>query len=279
MVAHRPAALQQRRRRTLPAAVAPAQRPAVALGLRSAGSRFRGQGGSPGIKGEMGRVAPAPYRALARRCSGFPPTREGRRRAKRRARATGQEVEQLRGLVAEMRPKLESVSRAQFEEFVARLRGGDGDEGVSSRSDQARSANGAAIAPESAPLMSYHEFLTYLRSGRSQLAKEVRIATNQDGNNNTGKVKQAFFGAQRFLQEHPQHRSTVAALSIREWFDITQSSMAADWLRFYALAARLRGNDEYGAQGGVGGKGLRARSGAAYGSTGSSRGRSHPTTS
>lgn len=147
--------------------------------------------------------------------------------------ATGREVDQLRGLVAEMRPKLESVSRAQFEEFVARCAAAM--ETKESLLDlirqEARTA--PAIATEPAPLMSYHEFLAYLRSGRSKLAKEVlRIATNQDGNNNTGKVKQAFFGAQRFLQEHPRHRSTVAALSVREWFDITQSGMRDDWLRF-----------------------------------------------
>lgn len=147
--------------------------------------------------------------------------------------ATGREVDQLRGLVAEMRPKLESVSRAQFEEFVARC--ATAVETKESLLDLIRQEAGTApaIAPESASLMSYREFLAYLRSGSCKLAKDVlRIATNQDGNNNTGKVKQAFFGVQRFLQEYPQHRSAVAALSVREWFEVTQSGLAADWLRF-----------------------------------------------
>ena len=147
--------------------------------------------------------------------------------------ATGREVDQLRGLVAEMRPKLESVSRAQFEDFVARCAAAV--ETKESLLDLIRREEGTApaIGPASAPLMPYSEFLAYLRSGRSQLAKEVfRIAKNRDGNNNQGKVKQAFFGVQRFLQEYPQHRSTVAALSVREWFEVTQSGMAADWLRF-----------------------------------------------
>ncbi len=147
--------------------------------------------------------------------------------------ATGREVDQLRGLVAEMRPKLESVSRAQFEEFVARCAAAV--ETKESLLDLIRreEVTAPAIGPASAPLMSYREFLAYLRSGSCELAKDVlRIATNQDGNNNTGKVKQAFFGVQRFLQEYPQHRSTVAALSVREWFEVTQSGMAADWLRF-----------------------------------------------
>ena len=147
--------------------------------------------------------------------------------------ATGREVDQLRGLVAEMRPKLESVSRAQFEDFVARCAAAV--ETKESLLDLIRQEAGTApaIGPASASLMSYREFLAYLRSGSCKLAEDVlRIATNQDGNNNTGKVKQAFFGVQRFLQEYPRHRSAVAALSVREWFDVTQSGMAADWLRF-----------------------------------------------
>ena len=81
--------------------------------------------------------------------------------------------------------------------------------------------------------MPYRDFLAFLRSRRSDLAKEIlRIATNADGNNNTGKVKQAFFGVQRFLQEYPHHRTTVERLSIRSWFDVKQSTLLSDWRAF-----------------------------------------------
>ena len=76
------------------------------------------------------------------------------------------------------------------------------------------------------------EFLSFSRSRRSNLAKEIlRIATNADSNNNTGKVKQTFFGVQRFLQEHPQHRPTVENLPF-DWFDIRQSDMSSDCVHF-----------------------------------------------
>ena len=78
--------------------------------------------------------------------------------------------------------------------------------------------------------MPYRGFLAFLRSRRSKLAKDIlHIATNADGNNNTGKVKQAFFGVQRFLQEYPQHRSTVDRLPTRSWFDVKQSALLSDW--------------------------------------------------
>lgn len=149
--------------------------------------------------------------------------------------ATGREVEQLRVLVAEMRPKLQSVSREQFEQFVAQC----------AAAVQTKESLLDLIRQEAPPvdlggaaLMPYRDFLAYLRSSRAQLAKEIlRIANNEDGNNNQGKVKQAFFGVQRFLQEYPRHRPTAVNLPIRNlsprtWFNVMESDMADDWRRF-----------------------------------------------
>ena len=84
------------------------------------------------------------------------------------------------------------------------------------------------------PLVSYGEFLNYLDSQTSPVAKQIlRIAKNLDHNNNTGKVKQAFYGIQRFLQEFPAHRHYVAGLPDDEWFDVSSESMMfEDWRRF-----------------------------------------------
>lgn len=139
--------------------------------------------------------------------------------------ATGREVEQLRGLVAEMRPKLQSVTREQFERFVAQCAAAI--ETKESLLNLIRQEAPPVVLGRTA-LMPYLDFLAYLRSSRAKLAKEIlHIATNQDGNNNTGKVKQAFFGAQRFLQEYPRHRPSVANLSVRAWFDVMGSGMKA----------------------------------------------------
>lgn len=142
----------------------------------------------------------------------------------------GREVQQLRDVVQSMRPKLKAVSRNDFETFVKECTAA-----VASKEEilDAIRQKAPAVRLSQSQLMSYGDFLKYLRTRRGTLAREIlQIATNQDGNNNTGKVKQAFFGVQRFLQVYPEHRSTVANLNPTKWFDINQSNMAADWKRF-----------------------------------------------
>lgn len=149
--------------------------------------------------------------------------------------ATGREVEQLRVLVAEMRPKLQSVSRRQFERFVARcIAAAETKKAILDLIGQKEPGG----AQSRTALMPYGDFLAYLRSSRAKLAKDILlIANNEDGNNNQGKVKQAFFGVQRFLQEYPRHRPAAANLPIRnlstrDWFNVMESDMADDWRRF-----------------------------------------------
>ena len=142
---------------------------------------------------------------------------------------TGQEVERLREVVNGMRPKLETVSLRQFADFVSECTAK-----VKSKEaliDLIREE--APASPTSpAPLLSYTAFLDYLESQSDPLAVDIlHIATNQDGNNNTGKVKQAFYGVQRFLQEYPGHQPTVEGLPL-EWFDVMDSPLGGDWIQF-----------------------------------------------
>ena len=143
---------------------------------------------------------------------------------------TGSEVQQLRRVAIDMRPKLSPISQEDLREFVS---------GCTAKVDSKEALlelireETPVLAPGGSSLMPYRDFLAFLRSRRSKLAKEIlRIATNTDGNNNTGKVKQAFFGVQRFLQEYPQHRSTVERLTTRSWFDVKESALLSDWRVF-----------------------------------------------
>ena len=55
---------------------------------------------------------------------------------------------------------------------------------------------------------------------------------NVDGNNNGGKIKHAFYGVQRFLQEYPQHIQFVASLPPNNWFNVAESPLWSDWCSF-----------------------------------------------
>ncbi len=143
---------------------------------------------------------------------------------------SGGELNELRSFVESMRPKLSPVTMEQFSDFVAQC------------TDKIDSQEALlALIREEMPnpdlglpsLISYGDFLNFLASQTSPVANEIlNIAKNLDRNNNTGKVKQAFFGIQRFLQEYPVHRNRVATLADDEWFDVSKDSMFEDWSRF-----------------------------------------------
>lgn len=142
---------------------------------------------------------------------------------------TGQEVERLREVANGMRPKLETISLQQFTGFVSECTA----KVVTKEALIDLIREEAPASPTgSGSLVSYKDFLDYLGEQNNPLAAEIlRIATNQDGNNNTGKVKQAFYGVQRFVQEYPMHRTTVDGLPL-QWFDVLESGFANDWIEF-----------------------------------------------
>ncbi len=143
---------------------------------------------------------------------------------------TGNELDELRQVADSMRPQLSLIPKTELEAFVAQCT-------VQVESKEALleliREEMPSVELNQSSIMPYNQFLTYLRSRRSRLSREIlTIATNADNNNNTGKVKQAFFGVQRFLQEYPHHRDLVEGLSVREWFDVMQSELSDDWLEF-----------------------------------------------
>ncbi len=142
---------------------------------------------------------------------------------------TGREVDQLHTVVNSMRPKLSLITREQFVQFVSECTAKE--QTKEALLDLIRQEIPAlTLGPGS--LEPYQHFLSYLKSRRSNLAGEIlRIATNEDGNNNTGKVKQAFFGVQRFLQEYPHHREFIESLPLR-WFDVADSYLLPEWKKF-----------------------------------------------
>ena len=143
---------------------------------------------------------------------------------------TGSEITELRELAVGMRPWLTPMTLNQLEEFVSECTAHiDSKEALLDLIRQEL----PAYAFSQSVLLPYRDFLSYLRTRRSRLASEIlRIATNADNNNNTGKVKQAFYGVQRFLQEYPQYFEYVETLSVRNWFDAMQSDLSDDWLEF-----------------------------------------------
>ena len=156
---------------------------------------------------------------------------------------TGDEIEQLRGIVDHVRPRLTGVTQQQFRDFVSQCA-----EKTDSQEALLDLIRQEMPAPDfgPAPLTAYGAFLDFLATHTSPVAGQaLEIARNWDGNNNTGKVKQAFFGVQRFLQEYPHHRAFVEALPDDEWFDVADSLLMPDWRRFLADFAE-EANPAYG---------------------------------
>ena len=145
----------------------------------------------------------------------------------------GKEIDQLRYVSESIRSDLVHVPIDELRQFVTRcLSAVDMQEALLQLiREETPAADSPALVQGS--LISYLEFWDYLERSSSAVAKEVlSIAKNKDGNNNTGKVKQSFFGIQRFLQEHPEHHSYVESLDDNEWFDLLGSPIIEDWIEF-----------------------------------------------
>ena len=116
------------------------------------------------------------------------------------------EIDQLRAVADSIRNELDYCDESQLEDFVRLCL--DSVETQEALLELIREETATNGSPEggSRNLIPYRELWDHLEQSSSALAKEVLdIAKNKDGNNNTGKVKQAHFGVQRFLQEYP-HR-------------------------------------------------------------------------
>lgn len=145
-------------------------------------------------------------------------------------RVSGPELIQLKEVAESLRPLLDAIPMDSFRVFVQQCL--NKIEAQEALFDLVRDEMPPAdLAPR--PLVPYRQYLDRLRDSPGALDHEILdIALNVDGNNNGGKVKHAFYGVQRFLQEYPQYVVFVAALPPDRWFDIAGSHMEADWKRF-----------------------------------------------
>ena len=145
-------------------------------------------------------------------------------------RICGDELIALQKFADTIRPQLAPVSLESFKEFIGRcLQKIDSQEALLQLIRE--EVPDATVEPSQ--LIPYSNFLDLLDKSTNPLEQQIKtIARNLDGNNNSGKVKQAFYGVQRFLQEYPQHIQLVSALPQQEWFDVSDSELANDWRNF-----------------------------------------------
>jgi len=144
--------------------------------------------------------------------------------------ARGEELDLLRRFVRNLRPNLESLSLDDFRAHVSQF----------NALNSSREALLDLIRQETlesdtldAELIPYQRFLEFLETQDSSVASQIlEIAHNRDGNNNTGKIKQAFYGVQRFLQLHPSRAREVADLPDDEWFEVASGPFAGEWRNF-----------------------------------------------
>ena len=142
----------------------------------------------------------------------------------------GGELHELRAEAERIRSNLTAVSDEQFQQFVSECMGKV--ETQEALLDLIRSETPShEFGPEG--LLSFRDLWGLLEASSTEMASDLlAIAKNLDGNNNNGKVKQAFYGVQRFLQEYPAHKAFVANLSEEEWFDVRDSDLWVDWSQF-----------------------------------------------
>jgi hypothetical protein len=142
----------------------------------------------------------------------------------------GEELAELRSFAESIRPRLQAVPLDSFRNFVGQcLTKVDSQEALL---DLIRTEMPPpSIGPR--PMISYRAYLDSLRPSTNPLDQEIlTIALNLDQNNNGGKVKHAFYGIQRFLQEYPQHIPFVASLPRDQWFDVSGSPLERNWRAF-----------------------------------------------
>ncbi|OGO53025.1 MAG: hypothetical protein A2148_00840 [Chloroflexi bacterium RBG_16_68_14] len=87
--------------------------------------------------------------------------------------------------------------------------------------------------PGPAPLIPLSEFIRWCSAQPGFAAEEVvKIHKNVDQTNRQGHIKQAFYGAQRFFQEFPEHLSYLRSQAPDQPFELDESPMIGDWIAF-----------------------------------------------
>ena len=142
----------------------------------------------------------------------------------------GQELSDLREFSRSILASLNSMSLDLFRDFVSRCNSlHDTKEALLGLIREETSVAGGSTGP----LIPYSSFLEFVEQHGGDIAEQILlIARNADGNNNTGKIKQAFYGVQRFLQENPHYISQVSQHPTSEWFDVGATGLVDKWRDF-----------------------------------------------
>ena len=157
--------------------------------------------------------------------------------------AEGDELALLRDFTETLRTRLEPVSLDAFRAYVSRCNELHGSQEALLDLIREEALKSGSITRT---LIPYGRFLEFVAEQESSIAREIlTIARNIDGNNNTGKIKQAFYGVQRFLQLNPRLISQVASLPDTEWFDVSEGPFDSEW-RSFLTAYREEESGEYG---------------------------------
>ncbi len=166
-------------------------------------------------------------------------------------RVNGSELAELRTFAETLRPQLNSVPLESFRNFVGQCLDKIDSQEALLQLIREEIPDGTIGTSQ---LIPYSDYLRLVDQSTSQLEIQIRtIARNLDNNNNSGKIKQAFYGIQRFLQEYPQHLTFIRGLPQQEWFDVSESALWNDWRAFltnyaaessdaysYSIAALIR---------------------------------------
>lgn len=142
------------------------------------------------------------------------------------------EVQQLLNYVEETRGLLTPTSLAELDQFVARCRSREAER--EALLELVESVVPPA-PPGRQPLIPLQGLLFEARKHKGKPAQDVvDIVTNVPlrGHQRSGHIKQAYFAAQRFLQEYPQHLPFAASLPVDEPFDLRKTEIEPDWRDF-----------------------------------------------
>lgn len=146
------------------------------------------------------------------------------------------DLESLADFADQMRPRLSRVPLADLEGFVRTcedLRGKREEilEGL-------REAQGTYPAPgqDLIPIEHFIEYCCEEEERGNPIARQIMdFYTNRTELQVTGHIKQAYYAAQRFLQEAPEHIQRLSNEPIDEAYELQESPMLDDWLAFLEL--------------------------------------------
>jgi len=143
---------------------------------------------------------------------------------------SGAEMAELEAYIERVSPLLSETSKEYLEQFLAGCAG--------KRADQLALVDiireYSPPPPGPGPLLTIKAFEQFCRDNPSYLTdRALAISTGRDLTNRTGHIHQAFFAAQRFLQENPRFLQPLLAVSLGADFDPDDvPGLVSAWIAF-----------------------------------------------